>query len=768
MKSKDTDSAQDQGPAPARQPVSELPPWGETRVVGKALPRVDGYERVSGTAVYARDFALPGMLYATIVRCPHVHARVKKVDVSKAERMNGVCAVITGDTPGARIPWYAGDKGPVSWLFDPHCRHEGEEVAAIIAETQQQAFDAARSVAVEYEVLPFVIDHDKALGTGSPPVHEGGNLQGKPGIYQRGNPAAGFAEAAVVLEQTYRTPTQLHSTMEVHGSVAQWDGDRLTVWDTNQGVFGRRAELAEALKLPLSAVRVISHYTGGGFGSKLELGKYTVIAALGARMTGQPVKLFLTREETFLVTGNRPANTITIKAGVKKDGTLTAIEARLTGPVGAYPHGSTSAYQIMDLYQCPNVRTEETDVFINAGKARPMRAPGFPACGWALEQMMDSLAAKLGMDPLDLRLRNIPSVSQVRGNRPFTSTGLRQCLVEGARAFGWNEARLHPPGDGHLRRGVGLAAGMWGWDGEPNATAIVKLMADGSVNLNTGASDIGTGTKTVMAMVVSEELGVPIDRIQIEHADTATTQYAPDSGGSQTTHINSPAVRAAAVAVRDELLSLAAEELKQPVSALALRDGAVETAAPARRIPLSDLKSLSAKQVLIGIGRRGAHPEGKIALPFAAQFAEVEVDTRTGTVRVLRMLAAHDSGRVMSRLTYENQVFGGITMGLGHALTEQRVLDRRTGKMVNANWHDYAIPTALDVPADLTCLPIDPHDTECNSVGAKGLGEPATIPTAAAIANAVCAAAGVRIFEGPITQARILESLARKGEEVKS
>jgi xanthine dehydrogenase YagR molybdenum-binding subunit len=768
MRDSDAVTVQDQSPASPRQQGAELPSWGETRVVGKAMPRVDAYERVSGTAVYARDLVLPGMLYGAIVRCPHAHARVGKTDTEKAEKMPGVCAVITGDTPGAKIPWYPGDKGPTSWLFDPHCRHEGEEVAAVVAETQQQADEAARAVHVEYEVLPFVVDYEAALAAGAPAVHEGGNLQGKPGVYERGNLAAGFAAAGIVLEQTYRTPTQMHTTMEVHGSVAQWDGDRLTVWDTNQGVFGRRAELAQSLKLPLSSVRVISHYMGGGFGCKLELGKYTVIAALAARQTGLPVKLFLTREETFLCTGNRPANTITIKAGMKKDGTLTAIEAHLAGPVGAYPHGSASAYQIMDLYQCPNVRTVETDVFINAGKARPMRAPGFPACGWALEQMMDTLAAKLAIDPVELRLRNIPTVSQVRGNRPFTSTGLRQCLVEGAKAFGWTEARSRAKGNGHLRRGVGVAAGMWGWEGEPVATAIVKLMADGSVNLNTGASDIGTGTKTVLAMVISEELGVPLERIQIEHADTGTTQYAPDSGGSQTTHINSPAVRAAAAAVKDELLALAAEELKQPVSALALRDGAVEIAAQAKLVPITDLKILAEKQVLVGIGRRGPHPKGKIALPFAAQFAEVEVDTRTGAVRLIRMLAAHDSGRVMSRLTYENQVFGGITMGLGLALTEQRVLDRRTGKMVNANWHDYAIPTSLDVPADLKCLPIDPHDTECNSVGAKGLGEPATIPTAAAIANAVCDAAGVRVFEGPITPARMLESLARKGAEVKS
>ncbi len=765
MKNNDPYITQTSTPDPARPSGAALPPWGETRVVGKALPRVDAYNRVSGSAVYTRDLSLPGMLHAAIVRCPHAHARVKRVDISAAQRMPGVQAIITGDTPEAKIPWYPGSKGPMSWLFDSHCRHEGEEVAAVVADTVEQAHDAARAVRVEYEVLPFLIDHEAALAPGAPSIHDGGNRPGDPNVYERGKVSEGFAAADVILERTYRTPIQIHTTMEVHGSVAQWDGDRLTVWDTNQGVFGRRAELAQTFKRPLSSVRVISHYMGGGFGSKLELGKYTAIAVIFARMTGRPVKLFLTREETFLCVGNRPANRITLKAGARKDGTLTALEARLQGPVGAYPDGATSAYQIMDLYLCPNVRTEEQDVFINAGKSRAFRAPGFPQCGWALEQMMDELAGKLGMDPVELRLKNIPTVSQVRNNIPFTSTGLRQCLTEGAKAFGWAEARRGRPAGGHLRRGIGMAAGMWGWEGDPTATAIVKVMSDGSVNLNIGASDIGTGTKTVMAMVVSEELGIGLDRVQVENADTATTQFSPDSGGSQTVLVNAPAVRAAAAAVKAELLSLAAKELGKPAQDLSLRDGAVEAAGDGKRVPIAELKSLAARQMLVGVGHRAPHPEGKIALPFIAQFAEVEVNSRTGAVRFVRMLAAHDSGRVMNRFTYENQVFGGITMSAGLALTEQRVLDRQTGKMVNANWHDYKLLTAMDVPADLTCLPVDPHDTECNTVGAKGLGEPGTIPTAAAIANAVCDAIGARIFEGPITPARVLEALARKGTE---
>ena len=739
------------------------PPWGETEVVGKRLPRVDAYERVSGTAVYTRDLQLPGMLHAAIVRCPHAHARVTRVDTARAAAMPGVRAVLTGASPGAALPWYQGREGPLSALFDPHCRHEGEEVAAVAADTPHQAHDAARAVLVEYETLPFVVDAERALAPDAPKVHEWGNRIGQPRPYSRGDLAAGFAAADAVVEMTFRTPVQMHTPMEVHASVAQWDGDRLTVWDSTQGVYGCRESLAEVFKLPLASVRVIGHYMGGGFGSKLELGKYTVIAALLARRTGRPVKAALTREETFLVAGNRPSNVIWLKAGARKDGTLTALDARLIGPAGAYPTGATSAYQIGDLYTCPNVRYETGNVLINAGRARPFRAPGFPPCNWALEQVIDALAEQLGLDPVELRLRNIPTVSQLDDNTPYTSTGLAECLREGARAFGWGAARQARPAAGHLRRGVGVAAGMWGYGGEPNATALVTLYADGSVNLNTGASDLGTGTKTVLAMVVAEELGVPLERIQVEHADTATTKYSPASGGSQTVLVNSPAVRAAALAVKRQLLELAAAQLGTPADALAVRDGKIVAGGDAgAAVAFADLKGLGERQMLVGVGARHPHPEGKVALPFAAQFAEVEVDTRTGAVRVLRFLAAQDSGRVMNRFTYDNQTFGGVIQGIGLALTEERVLDRQTGRMVNANWHDYKIPTMLDTPPEPATLPVDPHDTVCNTVGAKGLGEPAHIPSAAAVANAIHHATGVRATEAPVTPARLLPLLARR------
>ncbi|MGE5234927.1 MAG: xanthine dehydrogenase family protein molybdopterin-binding subunit [Acidobacteriota bacterium] len=736
-----------------------LTPWGDTTVVGKPLPRIDAYERVSGTAVYTMDVNLPGMLHAAIVRCPHPHARVKRVDTATAAAMPGVRGVLTASSTGADLPWYVTDRGALSKLFDPHCRNEGEEVAAVAAETPQQARDAARAVVVDYEVLPFVIDAERALEAGAPAVHEGGNRLGEPRVYERGEVAKGFAEAAAMVELTFRTPVQIHTPTEVHGSIASWDGDRLTVWDSSQGVYAVRADLARLFKLPLSGVRVIGRYMGGGFGSKLETGKYTAIAALLARATARPVKAMLTREETFLVAGNRPSNVITIKAAARRDGTLTAFDATLMGPVGAYPYSAVSAYQIADLYRCANVRTVSTNVYINAGKGRPFRAPGFPSCSWALEQALDALAAKLGLDPVELRLRNVTAVSQLRKDMPYTSTGLAECLRQGARTFGWTEARTRPKGTGPLRRGVGIAAGMWGYPGEPNATAIVKLFADGSANLNTGAADLGTGTKTVMAQVVAEELTVPLARIEVENADTATTQYAPPSGGSQTVLVNAPAVRAAAADVKRQLLELAAAELKKPLAELSLTGGAV-AAVGAKPVPFAELKALQEREVLVGIGRREPLPADQVALPFAAQFAEVEVDTRTGAVRVVRVLAAQDSGRVMNRLTFENQVMGGVTQGIGFALSEERVLDRQTGKMVNANWHDYKLPTAMDAPADLSCLPVDPHDTACNTVGAKGLGEPAHIPSAAAVANAIHDAVGVRPTEAPVTPARLLALLA--------
>ena len=756
-------------PRPSHTPLA----WKETKVIGKRLPRVDAYDRVSGTAVYPSDTLLPDMLYGGILRCPHTHAKVLSIDTREAQRMPGVRAVITGNTPEANVDWPYLREFKTK-LFDPICRHEGEEVAAVAAETPYQAWDALKTIKVKYEILSFVVDEQKALEAGAPIIHQGGNRSGETQVYERGNVEKGFTEADVVLEESYRTESEVHTPAELHGCVAKWDGDRLTVWESTQGVYAVQARVAEVLNLPLANVRVIGHYMGGGFGSKLQAGKYTIIAALLAKKTAQPVKLLLTREETFLCVGNRPPSNMKLKAGIKKDGTLTALDFTCIGTGGAYPAGGTALvdWQVRDLYKCPNVRTKMTDVYINAGPSRPFRAPGHPQGSWALEQMLDALAEVIKMDAVELRLKNISIYSQAReGNPSYTTTGLKECLVEGAKAFGWEKAKriaVETKKSGYIKRGVGMASCLWfAGGGGPPSTVIVKIFSDGSVNLNMGASDIGTGTKTVMAMVVSEELGVPIEKIQIENADTATTQYATPSGGSKTVPTEAPAVRDAAINIKRQLLELASKDLKVNAAELALEDGKIFSKdEPSKRIRIAEVSDLKRRGVLLGVGYRGPNLEGKVVNPFAAQFCEVEVNTKTGEVKILRFLSTNDSGRVMNRLTFDNQVFGGIMMGIGLAMTEVRILDgNQTGKMVNRNWHDYKIPTALDAPAEVESLPIEMEDPEANSTGAKGLGEPVTIPTAAAVANAVYHATGIRVTATPINPITLSQLLSQRRKE---
>lgn len=753
-------------PEPGKPPQ----PWKETRIIGRSIPRVDAYERVSGSAVYPSDVSLPGMLCGAILRCPYPHAKVKRVDTRAAEKMPGVHAVIGPSTPEADLKWTY--RNVESKLFDPICRFEGETVAAVAAETPYQAWDAAKSIQVDYEVLPFVVDERQSLKPDAPAIHPDGN-EVKTDAHERGDVEKGFAEADVVLEEAYRTESELHTPLEPHGCVANWDGNALTLWHSTQGVYRIQSQVAEVLRLPLSKVRVIGHYMGGGFGSKLVAGKYTVIAALLARRTARPVKLFLTREETYLAVGNRPPSNMTLKAGVKKDGTLTALDFTCIGTGGAYPAGGTALvdWQIRELYTCPNVRTQCVDVYTNAGPARPFRAPGHPQCSWALEQMLDALAEAIDMDPVALRVKNVPAFSQAReGNPPYTTTGLRQCLEEGAKAFGWAKARreietARPAGKESIRRGVGMGSCVWFvGGGRPPATIIIKLFADGSVNLNMGASDIGTGTKSVMALVVAEELGIKPEMIEIEHADTGTTQYATPSGGSKTVPTEAPAVRDAAIKVKQQLLEMAAEDLETAAADLVYKGRTIASRHDASKsIAVTAISRLKRRGVVVGVGYRGPNPAGKTVNPFAAQFCEVEVNTRTGEVRILRFLSTNDSGRVMDRLTYDSQVVGGITMGIGLGMTEMRIFDAgQTGKLVNKNWHDYKLPTAMDVPADMVSLPIELDDPEANTTGAKGLGEPVTIPTAAAIANAVYHATGIRVTDSPINPLQLSELLARQ------
>jgi xanthine dehydrogenase YagR molybdenum-binding subunit len=377
--------------------------------------------------------------------------------------------------------------------------------------------------------------------------------------------------------------------------------------------------------------------------------------------------------------------------------------------------------------------------------------------------MMDMLAEKIGLDPLDIRLKNFTDFSQTR-NRPYTSSGLRECLTEGARKFGWKEARAGKKSSGHIKRGFGLAAGMWqGGAGSPPYTAEIRMFVDGGVTIKTGAMDIGTGTKTAACMVAAEELGVPLENIRIENADTAVTPYAQSSGGSMTLPGLIPAVRRGAWLVKRQLLGWGAEALSVAVEDLEIRGNSVVSRSnPDKKKTIEELARSHGVMDVIAIGNRDPNPPDKATMPFSAHFAEVEVNTKTGEVKVVRLVGANESGRVINLKTFNNQVYGGMTMGLGFALTEKRVLDPQTGKMCNLNLHDYKVPTALDVPVDHQVVAIDPKDTECNIVGCKGSGEPAHVPTASAIANAIYDAIGVRPTHGPIEPRMILELLGKK------
>jgi CO/xanthine dehydrogenase Mo-binding subunit len=752
---------------PPSPPDDKMQPWTETKIVGKPLPRVDAFERVSGKAEFTYDVILPDMVYGAILRCPHAHALVKNVDTSAAEKMPGVVGILTGKSSGTDIPWYGGGYGggPMqSKLFDPHCRYQGEEVAAIAAQTPYQAYDALKAIKVEYEVLPFVVDQDEAAKPDAPKLFEAGNSTGKAMPSQRGSVEKGFAEADVVLEETFTTSVQLHAALEAHGSVVKWDGEQITIWDSTQGVYdASMLSFARTMKMPYNKVRVICRYVGGAFGAKLELGKYTVMAALLSRKSGRPLKLMLTREDTMLAVGNRPNARMTVKAGVKKDGTLTALQLTNIYSPGAYSGAASVGFLFQELYKCPNVMVTESGVYTNVGRARAFRAPGFPTGAWALEQMMDMLAEKIDLDPVEFRLKNFTDISQSR-KMPYSSAGLKDCLTEGAKKFGWQEARAAKKDAGHVKRGTGMAAGLWMMgSGGPPYTAEVRMFADGGVTLKTGAMDLGTGTKTVASMVAAEELGVPLENIRILNADTAITPYASSSGGSMTLASLVPAVRRGAWIVKRQIMDWAAEALGVPADDLEIRkDAIVSRSNPDKKRTLEQLFRAKNVMDVIAIGNREPNPANKVVMPFSAQFAEVEVNTKTGAVKVVRLVAADDSGRVVNLKTYENLVYGGVLQGLGYGLTEKRVIDRRTGKMCNANLNDYKLPGALDVPVKLDVVPIDLKDNECNNVGCKGLGEPCHVPTAAAIANAIYNAIGARPTNGPIDNRTILELLSKK------
>jgi xanthine dehydrogenase YagR molybdenum-binding subunit len=722
---------------PQGQPVEEK---NKFEIIGHYTKRIDGEKIVTGQAPFIHDIKLRGMLIGKILRSPHAKAEIVSVDLNAAERLKGVEAILQVN------------RGKILYA--------GQQVAALAAVNEKTAEKALELIKVEYKPLPFVVTEDKAKEEGAPQVYDDRpNVQERRG-YNRGDVEAGFAESDAVIERTYKTAIEIHQPAETHSSIAKWQGERLTIWDSTQGVHSIRDEIAEQLQMPATRIKVIKHYMGGGFGSKLALSEHTVVAALLAKTTKKPVKIVLSRQDNSLCVGNRPSSYQTYKGGVKKDGTLTALTL-LNYTSGGLRGGDRASEPMIDVYKCANVKAEEYNVYTNTGPARPTRAPGLVQGTFGFEGFIDELANEIGMDPLELRKRNYTTKNRGDTGIPYSSKGLDRCYEIGAKEIGWNR-RNKVPGGGteKIRSGIGMASGIWWGAGVPGTLADIKLHPDGSVEVLCGTQDIGCGTRTHMAVVAAETLSLDPEDITIKLGNS-DYPWAPISGGSLTTPSVAPAVRDAALKAAEHLREMAASKLKVPVVNIILKDKRLfDKGNPENGVAFKEiLEDLSHETIFHG--ERKGLPEGYAYNTFGAHFVEVKVDTVTGKIKVIKVVAAHDSGRIINKLTAESQVIGGITQGVSTALFEQRIMDNTTGRMVNPNLRDYKIATSMDIP-DIVALFVDVVDPRINILGTKGLGEPPRIPIAAAIGNAVYNAIGVHIREIPMTPDKVLRALREK------
>ena len=732
---------------PARNPT----PWAEDadlHIVGTRVPRMDAIEKVTGTARYTADVQRPGMLHAAILRAPVARGRVTELDLSYALTLDGVRGGVTIDgVPNVKIDGVR--------LFDHDIQYANQPLAAICADTLEIAQRALNAIVLEIDVELPVVSAEQALAADAPRVKPTGNShRASPRKNARGDIDAGLREADVTITREYRTPVALHTALEPHGAVAEWIGGRLTIWESTQGIFMTRREVAKAFDLPQSSVGVIMHYMGGGFGAKNGAPHSTYVAAALAKQTGRPVRCILDREGEQTDAGNRMATTQRVTLAAKRDGTLTAIDVDVTSALGIGGWLASPAKIYHELYQCENVRSSETFVFTNTAAMASFRAPGHVEGAFGLECAMDVLARELGMDPLELRRRNYARHDQDK-QREFSNKRLDECYRQGAERFGWSAARARKRSESRVRRGVGMASLTWGAGGGPPAYATVRINRDGTIEVLTGAQDLGTGARTVMAQIAAEVLGAKIADVRTILCETERLPFASNSWGSITTASVGPAVRVAAEEARDSLFEAAAGMLDTTPSDLESRESEIHARSSDRCMLFREVCDKLGDVMISGHGSRGPNPDKTAIAAFGAQFAEVDVDVETGIVRVLRIVSAHDSGRIINPTLAESQLEGGIIQGLGYALFEERVLDERSGIPLNPTMHDYKIPTIGDIPR-IDAFFVDAADTVANHTGAKGLAEPPIIGTAPAIANAVADALGVDVSEIPLTPWRVL------------
>ncbi len=751
----------------------------ETRVVGKSLPRLDAAGKVTGTAIYAADFALPGMLHGKILRSREPHARLVRIDASRALALPGVRAVITAaDIPDVR---YGGALKDETVFARDKVRYVGQPVAAVAAATREAAEAALAAIEVVYEPLPPVFDIEAALVPGAPLIHEAWQsytaipiLHREGNVCQRarilvGDVERGFAEADRVFEHRFRTGIVHQGYIEPRAAVAAWDSSgQVTVWSNTQLPFDVQNTLAEILELPSSRIRVIVPGIGGGFGGKLRIGVEHV-AALLARRTGRPVRVLTTSEEELTAAYPRQGTLVELKTGVTRDGRLTAKEARIYFDTGAFAGSGPGVASVATLvlagpYRIPNLFIEGYAVYTNKTNCGSFRAPSGPQSNFAVESQMDMIADALGLDPLEFRLKNIVREGdEGPTGQVLTGVGLDECLRRAAAAIGWADRRPGP------HRGKGLACGWWTTTGGSSGV-YVKITPDGTVALNTGAAEIGTAALTGAAQVLAEALGVDLTDISIVSADTSATPFDFGAQGSRTAFAVGNACRAAVVDLRRQLFALAAAQLGVEGETLELRDKHV--VADGKRVALAELARISQLSGggLIAHGtfiapptpydakRVEAHVYPAFHSPtFHAHAVDLSVDPDTGVVTIHRYVVAQDVGFALNPIYVEGQIEGGVAQGLGQALSEELVYEN--GRVLNPNLTDYKMPTTLDVPRVESILV--QHPSAVGPHGAKGVGEPPSIEPPAAVANAVAAAAGVRITTLPITAEKL--ALALRG-----
>lgn len=746
-------------------------------VVGTSVTRIGLAEKLRGEAQYTADLKRPGMLYCRVLRSPHAHARIVHIDAQAALALPGVHAVLTHrDVPQVWID-------PDLLLLDPVVRFVGDEVAIVAAEHEALAEDALQLIRVDYDILPAVFEAEAALQPEAPAVHPGGNLVGGEKLeVSRGDVAQGFAEAARIFEGTFRTQIHAPVGMETRAALAEWDGERLTVWKTSRAVHATDQQvIARGLGLPLERVRVICPNMGGGFGNKDE-SRLGLLVAVIARQTGRPARLEYSRAEEFVAGRNRQSSVNHLRIGVRQDGTPTAIDMQTAMNAGAYVASGTRVTRrtgqgALYLYTCPHAHFTGATAYTNRPAGGSFRGLGAPLGHFALEVLIDQIADALAIDPLDYRLRfHVTQAGQpgqrvtpphqllpdepVEGGVPFSSNGLRDCLLAGAERIGWRPRR-QPNGavQGPVRRGLGVAMGIYKGGVGREAEAEVRLTPDGRVDVHIGNVDVGQGSTTVLAQIVAETLQVPMSSIRMVMADTARTPPAHLTAGSSTTMTSGTAVRLAAEDARRHLLEHAAAVMQVP--SVRLEAGYLVAASGSQRLDVAAVLPRLPTEI-VGTGQVTSGSSDFIVNAFAAHFAEVEVDMQSGRIRIMRYVAAHDSGRIINPRMAENQVSGGVLQFLGIALREELCLDERYGVTLNPNFLEHKCTSIVDFPPIEVLFPAQPDPV--GPYGAKALGEPPVVPVLAVVANAVANATGVWLHEAPFTPKRVLQAIREQGK----